>query len=113
MLIYFIISLVVILLSTLNVARGFAPAKELLKFLMVIPLPGPLPQMIDFPNIAPWLTNLSYRFYSMMLTTTTLGFVLSLLYKPRTWCTICPINTISDVYLQGQKKRTIPKIDSK
>lgn len=48
----------------------------------------------------PWLTHLSYRFYSMMMTTTLIGLVLAMVYKPRTWCTICPIATVSDVILK-------------
>ena len=100
MLAYFGISLFFILMSTLGVARGMRLPMNHLRFLIIIPLPFEMPQLLDIMNIAPWLTHLSYRFYSMMMTTTVLGLILALVYKPRTWCTICPIATVSDVILK-------------
>ena len=100
MLIYFGISLTFITMSTVRVGMGFSPALEYLRFLIVIPLPFEMPQLIIFEGLPSWLTHLSYRFYSMMLTTTFIGVILSLVYKPRTWCTICPISTISSEYIK-------------
>ncbi|MDD3413841.1 MAG: hypothetical protein PHY47_07550 [Lachnospiraceae bacterium] len=100
MLTYFGISLTFILMSTVSVARGVKLPMEYLRFLILIPLPFEMPQLFDIMNIAPWLTHLSYRFYSMMMTTTFLGLILAMVYKPRTWCTICPIATISDVMIK-------------
>lgn len=97
---YFVISLAFILMSTVGVARGIRLPMEYLRFLLLIPLPFEMPQLYDIMNIAPWLTHLSYRFYSMMMTTTVLGLILAMVYKPRTWCTICPIATLSDVILK-------------
>lgn len=103
MLAYFGLSLTFIILSTLGVARGYRPAMEHLRFLIIIPIPVKFPQILDIINISPWLTHLSYRFYSMMMTTTILGLLLAFVYKPRTWCTICPIGTVSDVILKKNK----------
>ena len=100
MLIYFGISLIFITMTTIRVGLGFSPALEYLRFLIVIPLPFEMPQLIIFERLPAWLTHLSYRFYSMMMTTTFIGMILSLVYKPRTWCTICPISTISSEYLK-------------
>ncbi len=100
MLAYFGISLTFILMSTLGVARGIKLPMEYLRFFIIIPLPFEMPQLFDIMNITPWLTHLSYRFYSMMMTTTVLGLILAMVYKPRTWCTICPIATVSDVILK-------------
>jgi hypothetical protein len=100
MLAYFGLSLLFIIMSTLGVARGMRPAMEYLRFLILIPLPFKIPQLFDIMDLAPWLTHLSYRFYSMMMTTTFLGLLLALIYKPRTWCTICPIATVSDALLK-------------
>lgn len=100
MLAYFGISLTFITLSTFGVAKGIKLPMETLRFLILIPLPFEMPQLFDLSNIAPWLTHLSYRFYSMMMTTTVLGLILASVYKPRTWCTICPIATVSDVLLK-------------
>lgn len=103
MLIYFSISLFIIIMSTLKVSGGSVPAMTYLRFLIVLPIPGEMPQLFKFSGFAPWLTHLSYRFYSMMMTTALIGLILALIYKPRTWCTICPISTLSNVYIKSKK----------
>ncbi len=94
---YFGISLMIIILSTIGVSQG-KPPMDYLRFLLIFPLKG-MPQLFDIASPT-WILHLSYRFYSMMMTTTTLGLILALIFKPRTWCTICPIATVSDVYIK-------------
>jgi hypothetical protein len=105
LMIYFGISLFFITVSTIRVATGTIPSMNFLKFLIVIPIRWEMPQLLEFFNIAPWITHLSYRLYSMMMTTTILGLILAFVYKPRTWCTVCPIATVSDACLRGYCKR--------
>lgn len=102
---YFGISLIFITLSTIRVAAGSMMPLDQLRYLIVFRIPFKIVQIFEFNNVLSWITHLSYRFYSMMMTTTTLGLFLALVYKPRTWCTICPISTISDVYLNNSKKQ--------
>ncbi len=99
MLAYFLFGMVIMTISTIGVANG-KPAYEAVKFLIFIPV-GRMPQLVTVNSIS-WLINLSYSFYSFMLTATVLGFIMALVYKPRTWCTICPIATISSVYINGK-----------
>jgi len=101
---YFMVSLTFIILSTIRVGSGGMPPMESLRFLIVIPIKFEMPQLTQISGSVNWLTHLSYRFYSMMMTTTVIGIALALIYKPRTWCVICPIATTSDLYL-NQKKR--------
>lgn len=103
-LLYFSISLLLIIISTVKVGMGMLEPAKNLKFLMIVPIPFSLPQFIQFSNVTPWLTHFAYKFYSMMMTTTILGLILAILYKPRTWCTICPISTLSQVYLNTKKE---------
>ncbi|MDD2969360.1 MAG: hypothetical protein PHT89_06665 [Lachnospiraceae bacterium] len=100
MLTYFGVSLFFIIMTTIAVARGIRLPMNHLRFFVVFPIPYQMPQLIDVNWFTPWLTHLSYRFYSMMMTTTALGLLLALIYKPRTWCTICPIATMSDSLLK-------------
>ena len=104
MLIYFGISLFFITMSTLRVAKGAMDPLEQLRFFIVMPITFEFPQLVAIENVIPWITHLSYRFYSMMMTTTSIGLVMAFVYKPRSWCTICPISTISGIYLDSQKK---------
>lgn len=102
MLAYFIIGISIIIFSTVMVSAGNMIPVQHVRFLMMFKLPISFPQIINFQNIAPWVTHFSYGFYSMMFTTTVLGLVLSIIYKPRTWCVICPISTVSDIYLKSK-----------
>ncbi len=93
-LVFFLINLFFITMSTLMVGLGRIEPMIYLRFLIAFKIPIELPQMFawDAPN---YLLHLGYRFYSMMLTTTTVGLMLGTLYRPRAWCNICPIQTLT------------------
>lgn len=40
-----------------------------------------------------WMAQFAFGFYSMMLTSTLIGLIVMVLYKPRTWCVFCPMGT--------------------
>ena len=42
-----------------------------------------------------WMVQFSYGFYSLMLTSTLIGLIVMVLYKPRTWCAFCPMGTMT------------------
>lgn len=97
---YFFFNLVLIIFSTFN---AYKTGNGILSLKFYVLINGfELPQLLNL-NAPVWLTHLSYRFYSMMISTTILGLLLGLMYKPRTWCTICPISTVSDVYIKSVK----------
>ncbi|SKA87790.1 hypothetical protein SAMN05443428_10855 [Caloramator quimbayensis] len=100
---YFCINLTVLILSTIMVFKGKNSGMERIRFMMIFQLPWKIPQLIKIEGISRWAVHLSYRIYSMMFTTTTIGLILGFLFKPRTWCTICPVNTISDVILYKRR----------
>lgn len=39
----------------------------------------------------------AFGFYSVMLTSTVLGIALMVLFKPRTWCVVCPMGTMTQM----------------
>jgi len=101
MLWYFGINLLFITGSSIQVAIGNMPSMEFIRLFIVIPL-VPLPQLIT-PEAPPALLHLSYRLYSMMLSSTILGIVLSRIYRQRIWCAICPVGTVSNALLKRQR----------
>lgn len=105
MLAYFLWSLFNIISSTINVGTGKMAAVRAVRFLIYLPVIRSMPQLFSINGAAPWITHLAYSFYSMMFTTTILGLILALIFKPRTWCSICPISTVSGVYLKQVKKK--------
>ncbi len=42
-----------------------------------------------------WAAQFSFGFYSLMLTSTLIGLIVMLLYRPRTWCSFCPMGTMT------------------
>lgn len=97
---YFFFNLFILTMSTIMVSLGKMPPMEMVRFMIVFPLPWEMPQLLEFAAVQDWAVHLSFRLYSMMFTTSVIGILLAWLYKPRTWCTICPVNTMSDMMLK-------------
>ncbi|ETA80946.1 4Fe-4S binding protein [Youngiibacter fragilis] len=110
---YFCINLFILTMSTIMVSRGVRAPLERIRFLLLFQIPWNIPQILDFGSIPGWVVHLSFRVYSMMFTTTVIGLVLAGIFKPRTWCTICPVNTISDLALSKIKTKADIEIKRK
>ena len=46
---------------------------------------------------APWVAQFAFGFYSIMLTSTLIGVIVMVLFKPRTWCVFCPMGTMTQL----------------
>lgn len=46
-------------------------------------------------NVSPWAAQFAFGFYSIMLTSTIIGIISLLLFKPRSWCVFCPMGTLT------------------
>jgi len=96
---YFCANLVFIVLSTTMVALGKVPPMDYIRLFMIIPTGIRVPQLFPIVEIPLWVIHFSYRIYSVMLSSTLLGLLGALLYKPRSWCSVCPVNTMSSSLL--------------
>jgi polyferredoxin len=101
---YFIFNMLVLIMSTIMVYSGKIAPLENVRVLLAFNMPWDMPNLLNLGNFPGWAVHLSFRVYSMMLTTTIFGLLLAWIFKPRTWCTVCPINTASDVLLKINKK---------
>ena len=45
----------------------------------------------------PGVAQFAFGFYSVMLTSTVLGFITMVLFKPRSWCVYCPMGTMTQL----------------
>ncbi len=97
---YFCMNLLFITLSTFMVSQGQMAPIDRVRFLIAFQIPWEMPQLLTFEGISGTVIHLAFRLYSLMFTSTVAGVVLALLYKPRTWCTVCPVNTLSDAALE-------------
>lgn len=48
------------------------------------------------------VAQFAFGFYSIMLTSTILGLVTMLLYKPRSWCVYCPMGTMTQLICKAK-----------
>ncbi|MDT8297309.1 MAG: 4Fe-4S binding protein [Spirochaetaceae bacterium] len=92
---YFCMNFLFVTMSTIAVATGRVEPIEKIRLLIVLELPWNLPQLISVHALPAWVSHLSYRFYSIILTSTLIGVGLALRYKPRTWCAVCPVSTMT------------------
>lgn len=58
----------------------------------------------SFPK---WIYQFSLGFYSMMLTSGIIGIIMSILYKPRAWCGVCPMGTMTHIICNKKYKSKI------
>lgn len=52
---------------------------------------------------ASWTAQFAFGFYSVMLTSTILGFITMILFKPRSWCVYCPMGTMTQLICKYRK----------
>ncbi len=82
-----------IVFHTFLVFSGAQTLREVIKLLWTIKVPwGWTYTSGFFPD---WVAQFSFGFYSLMLTSTIIGLVLMAFYRPRTWCTFCPMGTMT------------------
>ena len=50
----------------------------------------------------PGVAQYAFGFYSIMMTSSVLGFITMVLYKPRSWCVYCPMGTMTQLICQAK-----------
>lgn len=90
---FFIGMFSMILWQTYLVASGAGNLSKVVTLLWTFKLP------LDFAyagmSVPEWISQYAFGFYSIMLTSTIIGLAVMVLYKPRTWCTFCPMGTMT------------------
>ena len=46
-------------------------------------------------RVPAWAAQFSFGLYSLMLTSALIGLIVMYFYRPRTWCTFCPMGTMT------------------
>ena len=88
---FFMVMFGLMLVSTWKVFTG-APLSQTVTLLWVFRLPW---QWADVSFAAPWMAQFAFGFFGVMLTSTVLGFVTMVLFRPRSWCVYCPMGTMT------------------
>lgn len=101
-LVFFMTMFGLMLFSTYKVFTG-APLKETITLLWVFKLPW---QWSNVEIVTPWIAQFAFGFFSVMMTSTILGLVTMVLFRPRSWCVYCPMGTMTQgICKLKQKKR--------
>ncbi len=53
----------------------------------------------------PAVAQFSFGFYSVMLTSTVLGLITMVLFKPRSWCVYCPMGTMTQLICKAKNRK--------
>ena len=51
---------------------------------------------------SPGVAQFAFGFYSVMLTSTILGLITMVLFKPRSWCVYCPMGTMTQLICKAK-----------
>ena len=51
------------------------------------------------------VAQFAFGFYSVMLTSTVLGLITMVLFKPRSWCVYCPMGTMTQLICKAQSRK--------
>ena len=93
-LVFFLTMFCIMIWNTYLVFAG-AELKQVVTLLWSFKLPWQWAYHGD--AFAPWVAQFAFGFYSVMLTSTLLGFATMVLFKPRSWCVYCPMGTMTQM----------------
>ena len=94
-LIFFLSMFGSMIFQTYLVAAGARDLTEAIKLLWLFRVPWGWAYTAG--TVADWIAKFSFGFYSLMLTSTIIGFAVMALFKPRTWCSFCPMGTMTQM----------------
>ncbi len=104
-LLFFFTMFFVMLWNTYLVFSGAQELRQAVKLLWVFHLPW---RWAYVGNVTPWVAQFAFGFYSVMLTSTILGFITMLFFKPRSWCVYCPMGTMTQLICKARHHHSIP-----
>ena len=92
-LMFFMTMFVLMLITTFKVFLGEKELKEIVTILWNFKIPWGF--AYKNTNLSPWIAQFAFGMNSIMLTSSIIGFITMLVFRPRTWCVYCPMGTIT------------------
>ena len=99
-LIFFFAMFFVMLFNTYLVFSGASDLKQVVTLLWTFKLPWHW--AYHGTIISNGVAQFAFGFYSVMLTSTVLGFITMILFKPRSWCVYCPMGTMTQLICKAK-----------
>lgn len=104
-LVFFLTMFGIMVFQTYLVAAGAKDLTEVIKLLWMFRVPWDWAYRAG--TVTDWVAQFSFGFYSIMLTSTIIGLVVMVLYKPRTWCSFCPMGTMTQMICKIKAKERL------
>ena len=100
-LIFFFVMFFQMLWTTFLVFSGAQDLRQVVTLLWTFRLPW---HWAYAGGVTPWVAQFAFGFYSVMLTSTVLGFITMVLFKPRSWCVYCPMGTMTQLICKARNR---------
>ena len=81
------------LFQTYLVGAGASSLREAVKLFWTFRVPWDWAYTAG--SVPAWIAQFSFGFYSLMLTSLLIGLIVMVLYRPRTWCSFCPMGSMT------------------
>ena len=94
-LVFFLSMFGVMIFQTYLVAAGAESLREAIKLFWTFRVPWGWTYTAG--TVSDWVAQFAFGFYSMMLTSTLIGLIVMVFFKPRTWCAFCPMGTMTQM----------------
>ncbi len=101
-LIFFFMMFFVMLFNTYLVFAGTQDLKQVVTLLWTFNVPWSFAYKGTLFH--PAVAQFAFGFYSVMLTSTILGLITMVLFKPRSWCVYCPMGTMTQLICKLKNK---------
>ncbi|MGB4626978.1 MAG: 4Fe-4S binding protein [Erysipelotrichaceae bacterium] len=101
-LIFFFIMFFVMLFNTYLVFSNAQDLKQVITILWTFKVPWSFAYQGTL--LHPGVAQFAFGFYSVMLTSTILGLITMILFKPRSWCVYCPMGTMTQFICKLKNK---------
>ena len=101
-LVFFLTMFGIMIFNTYLVFSGAETLKEAIKLFWTFSVPW---GWTYTPGLLPdWIAQFAFGFYSIMLTSTLIGVIVMVLFKPRSWCAFCPMGTMTQLICKIKNK---------
>ena len=82
------------IILTIHVAMGTESLRETIHLLWTFNVPWHW----AYPTVVePWVAQFAFGLYGIMLTLLIVGILLTIIYRPRTWCVFCPMGNMTQM----------------
>lgn len=100
-LVFFMFFFVSMVYATILVGMGMRSLSETVHLLWTFNVPWHWAYPVE---VEPWVAQFAFGLYGIMLTSLIVGVVLTIMFRPRTWCVFCPMGNMTQMICKAKIK---------